>query len=420
MLLRKIKIQSQFTKQILTLMFGTGIAQVIPLAITPLLTRMYTPEDFGLLALFISISTIFGSIANGRYELAIMLPEDDKEAFNVAALGLFISAIVSLSLLIAIVIFSGKILEITDSSFELYIYFIPFMVFLISCLNILTNLNNRMQMYKNMSKSYVFKSLSMASFQIFSGVFNFGAFGLIFGNIIGNMVANIRMRKNIEINAVCKLLSNKTIKDVGKKYINFPKFSMFAILANTLSTNLSNIIISVVYSVSTLGYYSFVQRLLGMPSTLVGNAVGQVFYREAVSERRATGLAINSFDSAFRKLLFIGGGIFFILYFIIEDSFSLIFGEEWRIAGEYGKILIPFFFIRFVSGSLSNLNNAFEKQKIALLWQVLLLVISLSVLFFGKYFSWGFDKYLTVFSFAVSFHYLVLLLVLFLVSRGKL
>ena len=68
-------------------MTGTSLAQAIPIIISPILTRIYTPEDFGLLALFLSITNIIGSVANGRYELAIMLPKEDEDAINIAALG---------------------------------------------------------------------------------------------------------------------------------------------------------------------------------------------------------------------------------------------------------------------------------------------------------------------------------------------
>ena len=84
-MLTKLKPKSEFTRNVLTLMTGTTIAQAIPIAISPILTRLYTPKDFGVLALFVAITSIFGSIANGRYELAIMLPKKDEDAINIFA-----------------------------------------------------------------------------------------------------------------------------------------------------------------------------------------------------------------------------------------------------------------------------------------------------------------------------------------------
>ena len=90
-MINKLKPKSEFSRNVLTLMTGTTIAQAIPIAISPILTRIYTPEDFGILALFVAISTIFGSIANGRYELAIMLPKKDEDAINIFALGFIVN-----------------------------------------------------------------------------------------------------------------------------------------------------------------------------------------------------------------------------------------------------------------------------------------------------------------------------------------
>ena len=90
---RSAKPESEFGRNVLTLMTGTTIAQAIPVAITPILTRLYTPEDFGLLAVFVAFSTILGSISSGRYELAIMLPENDEDAINIAALCFLLSII---------------------------------------------------------------------------------------------------------------------------------------------------------------------------------------------------------------------------------------------------------------------------------------------------------------------------------------
>jgi len=104
MMLTKLKPKSEFSRNVLTLMTGTTIAQAIPIAISPIVTRIYTPEDFGIFALFIAIITIFGSIANGRYELAIMLPKKDEDAINIFALGFIIISVMSLFLLILVVI----------------------------------------------------------------------------------------------------------------------------------------------------------------------------------------------------------------------------------------------------------------------------------------------------------------------------
>ena len=94
-MLNKLKPKSEFSRNVLTLMTGTTIAQAIPIAISPILTRLYTPEDFGVVGLFGAISGIFGAIATGKYELAIMLPKKDEDAINIFALGFILTSLIS-------------------------------------------------------------------------------------------------------------------------------------------------------------------------------------------------------------------------------------------------------------------------------------------------------------------------------------
>jgi len=110
-----IKPKAEFTRNVLTLMTGTTIAQAIPIAISPILTRIYTPEDFGILALFMAVSSIFGSIANGRYELAIMLPKKDEDAINIFALGFIINSVLSFLLLLTVLIFHDYLVELLNN-----------------------------------------------------------------------------------------------------------------------------------------------------------------------------------------------------------------------------------------------------------------------------------------------------------------
>ena len=114
-ILKKFKIKlsgSEFSRNVLILMTGTTVAQSIPILISPILTRLYSPEDFGLFALFLGIVSILGSIANGRYEIAIMLPKKDEDAINISVLSFLISFVFSIVLLLIVIFFSDFIVSI--------------------------------------------------------------------------------------------------------------------------------------------------------------------------------------------------------------------------------------------------------------------------------------------------------------------
>ena len=421
-MIQKLKPKSEFSKNVLTLMTGTTIAQAIPIAISPILTRIYTPEDFGVFALFIAITSIFGSIANARYELAIMLPKKDEDAINIFALGFIITVSISFILLLLVLVFHDYLITILNNkNINMWLYFVPIAVFFTGIYNILNYFNNRKKYYKDIANATIMKSIITAVIQLSIGLLKGGVSGLISGQIVSQMFANIRLFKNIfKDKLLISKISKVKIVALAKRYKDFPKFSMWAVLANTLSTNLTNILISSFYSVSTLGFYSLVQRLLGMPSSLIGNSIGQVFFQQATKEKQETGKAINSFNSTVKKLLIIGIPSFGILFFIVEDLFAFVFGEEWRIAGIYAQIVIPLFFIRFVVATVSNINNIFELQKLALMWQLVLLILSIGCLYISNLYLLNFKSFLILFVCVISMHYALLFLILKRVAnRGK-
>jgi O-antigen/teichoic acid export membrane protein len=418
-LLNKLKPKSEFSKNVLTLMAGTTIAQAIPIAISPILTRLYTPQDFGIFALFISITNIFGSIVNGRYELAIMLPKKDEDAINIFALGFIITSVISILLLVLVVLFNNYFTKLLNNSeISIWLYLMPVTVFFIGLWNILNYFNNRKKQYKDLAKATIIKSIVTAVVQLSIGFIKQGATGLISGQIISQFFANTKLLRNIiKDKILLSKISKVKILALAKRYKDFPKYSMWAILANTLSQNLTNILISSFYSAATLGFYSLVQRVLGIPSTLIGNSIGQVFFQEATKEKQETGKAVNTFDSTVKKLIIIGSFFFGILFFIIEDLFAFVFGEEWRIAGTYAQIVIPLFFIRFVVATVSNINNIFELQKLALTWQLVLLILSITCLYIGNFYFTKFEDFLILFTTIISLHYVILFLIVIKVSR---
>jgi O-antigen/teichoic acid export membrane protein len=398
-------------------MTGTTIAQAIPIAISPILTRIYTPEDFGVFALFLAIVTIFGSIANGRYELAIMLPKKDEEAINIFALGLIITCFISLILLILVILFNDYFTNLLgNKEISLWLYFVPIAVFLTGLFNILNYFNNRKKQYKDLAKANIIKSIVLAIVQLSIGFLKTGASGLVTGQIFSQVFANTKLLTNIiKDKALISKISKVKVFALAKRYKDFPKYSMWAILANSLSQNLINILISSFYNIATLGFYSLVQRVLGMPSSLIGSSIGQVFFQQATKEKQQTDKAIKTFNSTVKKLIIIGLPSFGILFFIVEDLFAFVFGDTWRIAGTYAQIVMPLFFIRFVSSTVSVILTVFEKQRNELLINFFLITTSLlSILSFSEFMN--FLYFFTVF---MSINYLVFLYYYYKLSKGK-
>jgi len=402
-------------------MTGTTIAQAIPIAASPILSRIYTPEDYGVFALFVAITSIFGSISAGRYELAIMLPEEDEDAINIFALGFIITSILSFTLLILIILFQKYFVRILDNEeIGYWLYFIPLTVFFTGFYNLLNFYNIRSKKFKDISAAIIIKVTSNAIVQISIGFVKAGFFGLISGQIISQALGNSRLLKNIikDRNLISKV-SKISIVRQAKRYKDFPKYSMAGALANTLTVSLINILLPFLFSLTSLGFYSLVQRVLGMPMTLMGNAIGQVFLQKATIEKKETGLAKNIFNSTIKKLIIISLPVFIVIYLTVEDVFAFVFGADWEISGVYAKIMIPFFLIRFISSPLSNITTVFEKQKSGLLINIILLISSLIILGTSYLLSIEFIDFIMITTYIMTFNYLMFLLYYKKIANGS-
>ncbi len=415
---KKIKIKSEFTKNVLTLMTGTTVAQAIPIAISPILTRIYTPADFGIVALFMAIAASFGSIANGRYELAIMLPKKEEDAINLFALSLIITTAISLILFIIVLFLNEKIaLWLGNKEIKFWLYFIPVTVFFVGLFNSLDKYNTRLKNYKDIAKSKVIKSIVLAAVQLSVGFIKQGAAGLVSGQVLAQMFANLKLLKNIIADKeLLAKISLSSIKVQAKRYVKFPKYSLGGVIANSLSLHFIEILISSFFSVATLGFYALVQRMLGLPSSLIGGSIGQVFYQEATQEKHKSGKAIEIYKKTFKKLSVLGILFFGFLYFSVEGIFTFVFGQDWQIAGVYAKIIMPLFFIRFIYVSLSMTYDVFESLKTELIWQVCYFLGLMALIYFCR--NGTFEYFLQLFTIYGSFMYLISLFITYRLAKG--
>lgn len=409
--------KSEFTRNVLTLMTGTTIAQAIPIAITPILTRLYTPEEFGVLALFVAITVILGTIANARYELAITLPENDEDAIEVAALGIVIASLFSVMLFIPFVLFNEGLSKFIDNSdISLWLYFVPLVVWVIGIFNVLSYLNIRYKKFQDIAKSHVYKSVSMIGVQLLLGVLKVGSTGLILGQITSSVGSVYRLSKNIDMRSLyCKIKDTKNLGLKALRYKNFLIYMLPASLMNALSSNIISLAIPTLFSIKTLGFYTLAQRSLGAPVSLIGSSIAQVYMQEASIEKNITGKVVNTFNKTLKKLVFLSCIIFIPTYFVIEDLFSIFFGESWRIAGSYAQILLPYFALNFVVSSLSVTDSIMEKQYIYAVFNCVNLLLAILIM---VYFSSEFEVFVNVFVYAFSLNYGIYLLIASLVARG--
>ncbi|NLA24145.1 MAG: oligosaccharide flippase family protein, partial [Bacteroidales bacterium] len=272
--------ESDFSKNFFILFKGTVIAQIIPMALTPILTRLYTPADFGVLELFVSVISILGAIANFRYELSIVLPDRKEDAWNIMGLGFLISIVFSLFILLIVGLFADEIaLLLNNSKMKFWLYLVPLAVLLQGFFNMLSYYNTREKLYKSISTASISRSGSRTLLQIIIGIFKKSPAGLIIGQIAGYAVSLIPLSRKINFKVFFKKITWKNMKAQAYRYRDFPKFTMPSTLANSTATNMTGILISALYSISSVGFYSLANRILGLPSALIGTSMANVYYK---------------------------------------------------------------------------------------------------------------------------------------------
>lgn len=376
-MINNIKFKSEFTKNVLTLMTGTTIAQALPIAISPILTRIYTPEDFGVFALYMAIASIVSIIATGRYEMAIMLPKKDSDAINIVILSILISFFISFISFFIVFIFNSQITSLLNNpEISNWLYFIPITVLLTGSYQSFNYWLNRKKQYKELSTSRVIQSGTTVTTNLSMGFNGSGSSGLIVGGLIGQSVATMILAKMVWSDDQEKVKDIKKLKIVAlaNKYIDYPKKSSIGALFNALAYQGEIILLSIFYSSHLLGLFYFVNKFINIPKQFLSTSIWQVFLSN-------TGNHIEYVFSAkfFKQKKIIVYSTVPMIYgiFIYTDLFIFIFGEDWKNATVFIAPLIVAMNINFIVASFS-LFLIINNPKAEMIFNIFLALLKVS------------------------------------------
>lgn len=421
-MLRWFGSRSSYVKNVLTLVTGTGLAQIIPILISPILTRIYSPEDFGVFALFVAIASVVSVIISGRYELAILLPKLDRNGFHVLVLALTVSCVVSFFLFLIVLIFSDELALYFDlGQAQEWLIWMPIFILFMSWYQSLNYWCTRKALYRKLALNRVNQSASASIVQVGVGqFFSASPTGLVSGQIIGQALAVATLSSSIYKENKLEIRKIKLSRVVffAKKYIDFPKYLIVAHGFNAASSQLPVMLFGVLFNATVAGWYSLTLRVLMAPIGLVSGALGDVFRQEASLAYRKNGSCTKIYIETFRRLVFLSVIPFAILYVTAPTLFAMVFGEKWIVAGVYAQILTPMFFLRFVISPLSSMFMIAEAQRLDLAWQVGLFLIVLGSILIGAWY-WDEEVALWVFSVGYSVMYVINGLLSYRLSKGN-
>lgn len=402
--MRRLLPQSIYARNVLTLMTGTTLAQAIPIAISPILTRLYSPEEFGRFALYMAVAMIASVLVTGRYELAILLPRQDRDALHIAALAITLSMAISAVLLLVVLYFAHPIAALLgDAALAPWLYWMPASTLLVGVYQSLNYWSNRKAQYKRLAISRTVQSGSASVAQLGSGYMNAGAMGLVGGQLVGQLLSTIVLARLVvrEDFRMIRALDKKRMLALLKRYKNFPKFMILGQLANVVSGYMPIFLLSAFYGSAIAGFYSLSQRVIMLPMSLVGGAIGDVYRAEAATVYNEKGNCLGLFRKTILNLAIISLCVVLPMVFLGPAIFSVVFGEDWRVAGEVASILGVMVFFQGVSSPTSQTVLLAGMQKFDAVWQVIRLVLSVLSLYIGYQF---YDDYkVSVFFFSISF-----------------
>jgi len=379
--------KNEFLLNVLKLITGTALGQVITVLVSPILTRIYTPEDFGILTVYISVASILAVVICLRFELAIMLPEKKEEASDLVILGIFIAGILSLCLLFIFIIFSKKISNlIGHPEIALYLYLVPFSTFFYGSFQVFSYWMSRNQKFSQLAAAKTTKEASVAGTHLGLGAFfQAGALGLVAGQIAGNATgtAILFVKSFGQIrNRFYSAISNN-LKAVFIKYKKFPLFTSWAVLLNAISQNIPAILLAFLFSPSIAGFYAIAMRVLQMPAALIGNSVRQVYYQKASEIYNDNRSVLGLFLKTTKMLALIAVIPFLIVIFWGEPIFTFVFGSQCDATGKYASILSFWLFFGFLNPPSVMTIYLLEINKVHLIMQIFLLIFRVLAIYSG-------------------------------------
>ena len=373
--------EAKYFKNVLTIMTGTSVAQAIPIIISPILTRIYTPEDFGLFALYMSLYSVLGVVATGRYELAIILPRRGEEAYQLAVIAATISCLISAILLVLVALFQDQIASLVNNeSIAGWLYLIPLSVLVSGLYQVFNYWFNRNGLYRSIAINRVLQTFSTAAGQL-SISFVFQSIGLIIGQLIGQSISLVSyIRKFLKQDYGNHTFDLVLAKKLLYRHSQFPKIDVPTAFMNVAASQAPNFLLASLFSANSAGFFYLTQRVLQAPITLIAGSFLDVFKQRASEDYKRDGHCRDIFKKTFVMLFLLSVPTSTILYFWIKDIFILVFGPEWEDAGEYAKILIPALSLRFMANPLSFVIYIAEKQRINLVGMLVLMLLILTSL----------------------------------------
>jgi len=369
---------------LLTIVGGTALGQLVGLLGAPVLSRIYSPSDFGVFAIVLAMATTIGTVAGSRFELAIPLPERESDAYSLVFLGLT-SCVITAGLGTIVVAVAGDRIagSFAQEGLRPWLWLVPPTAAIMGAYLVLNQLAIRRLRYGAIGRRNVVQSSGMTATQVALGLAHLRPGGMVVGLAAGQLLGatSLAFGSGLRGPAACEGRALKRAREVARRYRRFPLLLAPSGLLNVLGMQLPVILLAYFYGTSVAGWMGLTQRVLAVPVTLVGTAIAQVYLAQLAQSRRSDlASAASLFARASRSLLAVGAIVGLVLLVGGPQIFTLVFGQAWETSGKYAQAMSLGLMAQFIGAPLSQTLIVYERQMLQLSWDTArLLLVSTAI-----------------------------------------
>ena len=360
-----------FTRNVLTLMGGTAMAQAIPLLASPFLTRLYAPEQFGALALLLAVANPLSLLVCGRYELTVVLPREDDKANVLARLGLLLAVTVSLLLAVVIWLLRDVFTGWLDGATALVpLMLSPALFLLMGFFQPLNNWLIRKQAFRAMGLNKMVQTSGIALVSLVLGLTSY-QHGLLVGYIAGwaafVAIGVLQVRwKGFRF----RPLDLAAMRAAANEFRSFPLYNALPAVLSTATLSMPVFLLAQLFDKEVTGQFNLCRQTILLPVTFMATSFMQAYMQRA-SQTVAEGLPLMpTLRGGVRVLGAMALALVAVLLAGGPWLFGLVFGEQWTVAGEYARILALPIALQLVVVPLTPLLSALGRIRDYSLWQV--------------------------------------------------
>jgi O-antigen/teichoic acid export membrane protein len=377
--------RSELLKNASLLFSGTVLAQAISLLLQPFLRRFFTPEAFGAFSVYLSLVGMITVISSMKYDDAVLLPENDKDAVNIVGGSIILNFIVNIILFLIVLLYGKwivRVLELPGDKGLSILFLVPAGAFLYSTYQCMNNWLVRKKRFLDLSiNKLVRRSTEGAAQVVFALLKSFK--GLVYSDIIGQIMnVGSSLVMGLRSGFSFRLINKESMIRVFLEYSDFPKYYLVPSFMSTCSFLLPAVIINKFFKAEYAGYFDLAKVLLSVPLAFIASSLSSVIFQKISEKYQKRESFIHDLKPVFFVIMLICTAELLVIIPFGVRIFTFVFGDEWEISGEISRILVWSFAFNFAVAVFSSVFISLRRIKVYGIWQIIYFLAILSLGFF--------------------------------------